>query len=79
MRLTNIHQENGYVMLVSKLMINFYSVNSLIPDKFNKFVNDIVIQSNNKIDEKKGNKFPVLHSMAKMFRETSLVSSKIAF
>ena len=78
MRLTNIHQENVYVMLVSKLMLNFCSVNSLIPDKFNKFVNDIVIQSNNKIDEKKGNKFLVLHSMAKMFRETSLVSSKIA-
>ena len=36
------------------------------------FVNEMIIQSNNKIDEKKGNKFSVIPSMAKILKKLNL-------
>ena len=48
----------------------------MIHDKFSQFVNDKIVEWNSKNDEKRGNKFPVLSSMAKILKETTLVSSK---
>ena len=52
-------------------------VNSLITDKFRQFVNDRIVECNEKVDEKRGNKFPVLATMAKIFKDTKLVSSNL--
>ena len=48
----------------------------MIHDKFSQFVNDKIVEWNSKNDEKRGNKFPVLSSMAKILKDTTLVSGK---
>ena len=48
----------------------------MISDKFSRFINEKIIEWNDKMGQKRGNKFPVLSQMAKMFKETTLVSSK---
>ena len=40
-------------------------------------MNDQIVEWNGKIDEKRGNKFPILSTMAKMFKDTKLVSSNL--
>ena len=57
------------------ISVIFLLVNSLIPELFKKFVNDRIIEWNGKIDKKRGNKFPILSTMAKIFKDTTLVSS----
>ena len=52
-------------------------VNSLIHDTFKQFVDEKVAESNNKIDNIKGNKFSVLPTMAKIFADTKFESSTL--
>ena len=40
-------------------------------------MNDQIVEWNGKVDEKRGNKFPILPTMAKMFKDTKLVSSNL--
>ena len=40
-------------------------------------MNDQIVEWNGKINEKRGNKFPILPTMAKMFKDTKLVSSNL--
>ena len=54
-------------------------VNSLIHDQFKGFVNEKITENNDQIDRKEGNKFSVLPSMTKIFKETNFVSSILLF
>ena len=59
------------------LLTLFYLVCTLIPDRFHDFVEQKIVESNSKNDQKTNSKFSVLPSFAKVFDETNFVSSKI--
>ena len=40
-------------------------------------MNDQIVEWNGKIDEKRGNKFPILPKMSKMFKDIKLVSRNL--
>ena len=62
-------------MLVSLIEFYFNMVYSLLGDEFKQYIENKIVESNNKIDNMKGNKFSVLTSMAKVFAETKFNSS----
>ena len=59
------------------LLILFYLVCTLISDRFHDFIEQKIVESNNKNDQKTNSKFSVLPSFAKVFDETNFVSSEI--
>ena len=70
------YSSRKWICNVGKLLVTIkYIVNSLIHDQFKRFVNKKIVESNDKIDRKEGNRFPVLPSIAKIFNETNFVSS----
>ena len=52
-------------------------VNSLLKDRFKQFVREKIAENNNRVDDKNGNKFPVLPAIAKAFADSEFVSSNI--
>ena len=62
-------------MLVSLTEFLFNIFYSLLGNRFKQFVNNKIVESNNKLDDRKGSKFSVLPSMAKVFAESKFISS----
>ena len=73
------YQSRKLIWNISKLIhLLMKIVYSLIHDKFIKFVNDKIVEWNNKSGERSGKKFYVLNTMVQTFKETSLMSSTTA-
>ena len=66
------HPESRSEILASLTEFLFNIVYSLLGDRFKQFVNNKIMESNNKLDDRKGNKFSVLPSMAKVFADSNL-------